>query len=66
MVVIYGESNSGKSTKAIKLLDPSKKSKETSPDAYFEYIDAKEVAEFKAKAAAFKAKGPKKSDDQDF
>ena len=26
MVVIYGESNSGKSTKAIKLLDPSKKS----------------------------------------
>jgi hypothetical protein len=25
MVVIYGESNSGKSTKAIKLLDPSKK-----------------------------------------
>jgi ABC-type oligopeptide transport system ATPase subunit len=26
MVVIYGESNSGKSTKVIKLLDPSKKS----------------------------------------
>jgi hypothetical protein len=26
MVVIYGESNSGKSTKAIKLLDPSKNS----------------------------------------